>query len=547
MVESNPTLQEAFRFYRQGNRLRARQICQEYLQRWPGDGNARHFLAILSADDGNIEEAIRMLRDLLASSPNDGRVYRTLGKVLARAGRVGDAIAATESALALIPHDSDIYLDLCTLHLTRRKPEKAEAVLREAMTRAPGNAKVLSNLAGLVSARGQHAEAAELLRQAVGTDQNSPQLHFNLAIALKQLDDVEGALQHYQQATGLKPDYADAFLNLGNLLVDLGRVDEAADAYESGTKARRSLDVRADDRQETFRKTNPSKLTHDIEQLRYLLGRQLVPPSFEPVVRDYQAALAALPPWLPGMTTCDLPVEQGMKLAPYYNRLVYRPEAPAISGGAINSALDRAATEIDYRRNAPGITFVDHFLSSDALESLRKFCLEATVWFQCRYANGYLGAFMDDGFCCPLLLQIAEELPRSLPEIFGRHTLRKLWAFKYDSQLSGIPIHADFAAINVNFWVTPDDANQDPDGGGLVVWDKEAPQDWDFARYNNDQPAIRRFLGEQSARAINVPYRQNRAVIFNSDLFHETGRLRFRSGYENRRVNITMLYGSRLS
>ena len=36
-------------------------------------------------------------------------------------------------------------------------------------------------------------------------------------------------------------------------------------------------------------------------------------------------------------------------------------------------------------------------------------------------------------------------------------------------------MHADAAAVNVNFWLTPDDANLDPDGGGLVVWDKEAP------------------------------------------------------------------------
>jgi hypothetical protein len=34
-------------------------------------------------------------------------------------------------------------------------------------------------------------------------------------------------------------------------------------------------------------------------------------------------------------------------------------------------------------------------------------------------------------------------------------------------------------------------------------------------------------------------------VIFNSDLFHETGEINFRSGYENRRINITMLFGKR--
>ena len=44
---------------------------------------------------------------------------------------------------------------------------------------------------------------------------------------------------------------------------------------------------------------------------------------------------------------------------------------------------------------------------------------------------------------------------------------------------------------------------------------------------------------------INVPHRQNRAVMFNPDLFHETGTLNFKDGYENRCINLTMLFGRR--
>jgi hypothetical protein len=43
----------------------------------------------------------------------------------------------------------------------------------------------------------------------------------------------------------------------------------------------------------------------------------------------------------------------------------------------------------------------------------------------------------------------------------------------------------------------------------------------------------------------SVAYRQNRALVFNSDLFQDTDRIAFREGYENRRINITLLYGRR--
>ena len=83
---------------------------------------------------------------------------------------------------------------------------------------------------------------------------------------------------------------------------------------------------------------------------------------------------------------------------------------------------------------------------------------------------------------CPLLFQIAAELRQTFPDIFKHHPLNQAWVYKYDSQLSGINPHADFAAVNVNFWITPDAALEDETAGGLVVWDKEAPLDWDFEK-----------------------------------------------------------------
>ena len=60
-----------------------------------------------------------------------------------------------------------------------------------------------------------------------------------------------------------------------------------------------------------------------------------------------------------------------------------------------------------------------------------------------------------------------------------------------------------------------------------------------------DESAIRSALLENGAQTVAVPYRQNRCVMFNSDLYHETAPLDFREGYENRRINVTMLYGKR--
>ena len=120
-----------------------------------------------------------------------------------------------------------------------------------------------------------------------------------------------------------------------------------------------------------------------------------------------------------------------------------------------------------------------------------------------------------------------------------------LWGYKYDHQLQGIGVHADAAAVNVNFWITEDEANLEPEGGGLLVYRHTAPPDWEFERFNRDPAAIMRFLESRGGEPIRIPHRANRAVIFDSDLFHATDALHFREGYRNRRINITLLYGLR--
>ena len=40
-----------------------------------------------------------------------------------------------------------------------------------------------------------------------------------------------------------------------------------------------------------------------------------------------------------------------------------------------------------------------------------------------------------------------------------------------------------------------------------------------------------------------MPYKRNRAVIFDSSLLHETDRFRFKRGYRHRRINLTLLFG----
>jgi hypothetical protein len=208
-------------------------------------------------------------------------------------------------------------------------------------------------------------------------------------------------------------------------------------------------------------------------------------------------------------------------------------------------------TGVDYRpiqqaivTGLPKVQVIDDFLTPEGLGQVQKFCLESTVWRR-PYKSGYVGAFPQDGFVSISLFAIAEELSAALGEAFAGYQLADWWAFAYDTKLPGTDIHGDNADFSLNLWITPDSANLNPSTGGLVFWDKTAPSDWSYQDYNSGGERVRRFLRDQHAESTVIPYRANRAVLFEGHLFHRTDDFTFIPGFANRRRSVTILFRRR--
>ena len=54
---------------------------------------------------------------------------------------------------------------------------------------------------------------------------------------------------------------------------------------------------------------------------------------------------------------------------------------------------------------------------------------------------------------------------------------------------------------------------------------------------------LQTFLQRHANDSLIVPYRENRAVLFESRLFHRSDAPEFATGYENHRINLTLLFG----
>lgn len=409
-----------------------------------------------------------------------------------------------ERALALDPANEDAVFRLACVNLKLRQHAAAVALFTQALAYAAYKVRALQNLIVIQGDLNQPEALAELVNTHHAVIQNDSLCNELLGFSYFNVNDLDKACHYFKQAALL----AENKPNVNNPL--------------------------------DWPISEP-RLRHDHEQLSLLQARGLATPASQQALRvldKYKHIIQDKEQTLVGQTPAE--DDALIQAVAGYHHL----PAPRFSGIALGDN-DFADIERTFMSSTSKLVVIDNFLSPEALLALRRYCEEATIWKR-SYPNGYLGSFMASGFGSHIILEIARQLKLAMPHVVGPEPLRQAWGFKYDQRMTGINLHADFARVNINFWLTPDDACLDDTTGGLVVYDTPPPNDWSFEEANYDSPKIKAYLDAQQAKMIRVPYKMNRCILFDSTYFHATDDIHFKVGYENRRVNCTLLFGDGL-
>lgn len=511
-----------------------------------------------------------------------------------------EAESRFQKAADLAPDRVSVLTNLAATRIKLQKFDLAMHAAQQALALDATNVEALIVLGLVDKERHNFEQAAERFDAALRLSPDSVEAWLNKGVVAHTQKRYEQALEHYDHVVRLRPDYPEGWLNRGNTLLELERFDEAlahfqrALALDSGLmlaiqgimkchkrrndnrrlieafdawqpltgvnayanelmgyafldqgdkdqayayfrKASVIAETQRDANNQTEWPIQGSRIRHDLEQLEHLeaLGK---------ITDSGRRSLAVLKRAVNNTTA---PVDSAEKEALLYAASHYHhvPDFP-FAGKALGDN-DYPAIEHAFFHNALRLVVIDDFLTETALLNMRRYCEEASVWKR-SYHSGYVGTFMGTGFCSRVLLAIADELKRAMPKVIGSNSLSEAWAFKYDQNMSGVNLHADFASINTNFWITPDGACLDNSKGGLLIYDVPAPNDWSFYAYNSDSRNIERFLKQHNSKFTRVPYKANRCVLFDSTYFHATDEISFKPEYQNRRVNCTLLYGKAL-
>jgi hypothetical protein len=420
-------------------------------------------------------------------------------------------------------------------HHQARRLDQAEAAYREALGVSPGHPAVMHNLGVIAATQGDHRSAIGHFDRAIAANPEYASAHYNRASAFQALGRTQEAIDSFSRVCAIEPGHYDAHRALGFLWLAEGERGRALDHFARTYELRRGED-RSGIAAKSLTWAARDKLLHDAEQFRYLAGRRRDRQRFETLARNYEEVAKHV-----SNQAAPLSGEQLDTLGEDYNTAINICSMPELAGPAASHRPDRVALTQRFRETRA--VWFDDLLTPPAFAGLQRYLLESTIWHDFSHIGGFVACYLEDGLACPLLLQIVDEIRRALPELLGKHPLTQAWAFKGLKAKAAIDAHADDAAISINFWVTPDPANTNSDRGGLVVCRVPPPAAWQVKDYDEDKDAVAAFLQRHAGDNLIVPYRENRAVLFESRLFHRSDSPEFATGYENHRINLTLLFG----
>ena len=548
-------LATAVELHQSGRLKEAERAYRGALEENPRNPDALHLLGLLAHQAGDNRAGADLIRRAIAIQGGRAVYHFNLGVVLAAAGDAAGAENAYRSCLALAPERAEAHNNLGLLLHQRGALSEAAESFRSALAHESRHAEALANLGRVLQDLGEDEAALASFEQALAVEPRLAEAHFGRGRSLEQQDRWGEAAEAYRAALAARPDFREAENNLAAVFLAQGRYREAQDAFDRLRERLRGPVVET--AEELLSAPPPGQgptvatrfsLLDRAEQLERLLDRKAIAPGFAAVVERLRAVLADFgeaegPDWRRTLTA-----EQAELVGGALERIVHYADAPRLGGPAINPALDFAAIEEAYFSSDPPAIHFDDFLTPEALDGLTRFCRDSTTFFGSDPA-GFVSATMAAGFNCSLMYQIAEELKAALPRVLGPHHLSNMWSYRHRAAGGGVLPHTDLAAVTFNFWIAPEAANLDSESGGLIVYAKEEPFEWDWMEINREKSRpevlarIEAFL--EDAPEIVIPHRSNRAVMFHSNLFHKSDRFHFVDSFDCRRINISLLFGRR--
>ena len=491
--------------------------------------------------NGNLEKADEIYLEILKNNPDDFDSNHLHGVVLAQKKEFKTSIKYYENAYKINKNNSELLNNYGISLRNIKEYQKSEALFNMAIKNDANFIKSYINLSNCYAVQKKYDEALKVLNQGRIIDSSDTRLTKNIIgiyiekfNKFKNSDDLSHCIENLNQIDVNETFDQKTICNYALVYLWNHELDKSYNLFKIAEKKSQIVP----ELQTLLKMKDKSVLSHfvkhEYEQICHI-DSDIDGIRNMKITQEFFDLLHII-----NSKNHENYSQDDLSFISTIHKIKYN-KPPKTKLSLLNPMLDFKSIQNQYCTSNPSICVVDNILSDSFYTDLNVFYRCANI-FKRPYPRGYVGTFLGTGMANKPILKFSLDLKNELPDIFKEYNLSQAWAFKYDSEHKGINIHADDAMVNVNLWLTPDSANLNKDSGGLIIWKKKPDEFASFDEFNSELNSEKMFKEVNNSDSIKVPYKANRAVIFDSKLYHATDSINFDSKYINRRLNVTFLY-----
>jgi Flp pilus assembly protein TadD len=215
---------------------KALQAGKDALAKYPSDPGLQMSNALLLGENGQTDEAVKILRSELTKTEADRDIYLNIAQVYERGRRYKEAEEAAQTAEALpgVPRDNEmVWFLLGAIYERQKFYDRAEAEFKKALEVNPRNAPVLNYYGYMLGDLGIRLDEAESLVQRALKEEPQSGAYLDslgwIYFRENKLADAEATLR---RAVDRESHDATIRSHLGDVYAKSGRMDLAATEWE---------------------------------------------------------------------------------------------------------------------------------------------------------------------------------------------------------------------------------------------------------------------------------------------------------------------------
>jgi len=215
---------------------KALQTGREAMAKYPNDAEIRASLALLLGENGQTDEAVKLLESNLKGTSADRETYLNLSQIYERGRRYSDAEQAARKAesYASDPQENEIaWLLLGAVFERQKQFDKAETEFKKVLNVNPKNAQVLNYYGYMLADRGVRLEEAQdLIQRAVDLEPFNGAYLDSLGWVYYKENKLDEAEVMLRKAVEHEPHDPTIREHLGDVYAKQGHMDQAAVEWE---------------------------------------------------------------------------------------------------------------------------------------------------------------------------------------------------------------------------------------------------------------------------------------------------------------------------